>query len=184
MRSDKDFEEHFPALTHASEEKRAQAPGQIMAIRRNQVLKSRFITTYKLPFKKEKVVLNKYKNATGGRDTVARVLEMEQINNSSWIPGFLKSNRRQDVPQKTILIVGVTGAGKSTLIDAIINFVLNVRYEDNHRFQLVNLSSDEKKKNKNQAISQTDNITIYKIPLIQGGNVPFALNIIDTPGER
>ena len=47
---------------------------------------------------------------------------------------------------------------------------------------MVVLSDAEKRKQKNQAVSQTDNITIYKIPCLEGGNVPYALNIIDTPG--
>ena len=128
-------------------------------------------------------ILNKYKNPEGLRETIARVL---QLNNAycSWLPSvpncFQFGSKR---PVKTILIVGVTGAGKSTFIDALINFVLNVRYEDNHRFKVISLSDAEMKKRKNQAISQTDDITIYKIPYIEGGNIPYALNIIDTPGK-
>ena len=33
-----------------------------------------------------------------------------------------------------------------------------------------------------KALSQTDSITVYKIPFIKGANVQFNLNIIDTPG--
>ena len=34
-----------------------------------------------------------------------------------------------------------------------------------------------------QALSQTDSITVYKIPYIKGSLIPFNLNIIDTPGK-
>ena len=31
-------------------------------------------------------------------------------------------------------------------------------------------------------MSQTDHITVYKIPYMKDGNIPYCLNIIDTPG--
>ena len=88
-----------------------------------------------------------------------------------------------NIPEVTILIVGVTGAGKSTLIDAIANFYYNVRYEDPYRLQLVDLLDEEKKKTKNQALSQTDEVTVYRLPHLPNGNAPqLRLTIIDTPG--
>ena len=107
---------------------------------------------------------------------VGRVLSVK--DKTRWI--FTRGRKYEE---KSILVVGATGAGKSTLIDAIINYVLDVRYEDEVRFQLVDLSKAESKKKQNQALSQTDNITIYKIPFFEKGNVPYALNIIDTPGK-
>ena len=86
--------------------------------------------------------------------------------------------------EKTILIVGVTGAGKSTLIDAIANFIFNVRYEDEHRLKLIDLTKEEKKRVGNEAMSQTSDISIYKIPCIGDGNVPFNLNIIWTKDQN
>ena len=77
----------------------------------------------------------------------------------------------------------MTGAGKSTLIDAIANFYYNVRYEDEFRLQLVDLLEDEMKKTKNQAVSQTDEVTVYRLPHLPGGNAKqVKLTIIDTPG--
>lgn len=47
---------------------------------------------------------------------------------------------------------------------------------------MINLTKKEQQKKNNQALSQTDDITFYRIPYINGFNVNFALNIIDTPG--
>ena len=118
--------------------------------------------------------VQKVKSEHGKKETVARILP---VNNGTWCN--VKSRLKLE---KTILIVGVTGAGKSTLIDAIANFIFNVRYEDGHRLKLIDLTKEEKEKVGNEALSQTSDISIYKIPCIGDGNVPFNLNIIDTPG--
>ena len=176
MRSDADFEKRFPALTHASAKKKSEAPGLNFAIKKNLVRQSNFLKCYKIPFDKVDLIHNKYPNKQGVNEVVARVLSVK--DKTRWI--FTRGRKYEE---KSILVVGATGAGKSTLIDAIINYVLDVRYEDNVRFQLVDLSEAETKKKKNQTVSQTDNITIYKIPFFEKGNIPFALNIIDTPGK-
>ena len=131
----------------------------------------RYIKYYQVPLKHHVTIKNKYKNVYGGYDDVAKIMNVN-------LPSKMVLKAKQEV---TILLVGVTGAGKSTLVDAFINCVLNVRYEDMHRFKLIHLDSNEKDKEKNQALSQTDNIVVYKIPCLQN-RIPFQLNIIDTPG--
>lgn len=54
---------------------------------------------------------------------------------------------------KTILFVGASESGKSTLLDALINYVLNVPYADEFRFKMIDDTSDQKKKVKNQVSS-------------------------------
>ena len=73
---------------------------------------------------------------------------------------------------KTILIVGATGAGKSTLINTMVNFMLGVKWEDKVWFQIT--EEDEKK---SQAKSQTSAITVYELETSSS-----RLRIIDTPG--
>lgn len=47
--------------------------------------------------------------------------------------------------ERTIMLVGATGSGKSTLVDGIINYILGVNFEDPFRFTLVVLEEEEKK---------------------------------------
>ncbi|XP_045207826.2 uncharacterized protein LOC123559790 [Mercenaria mercenaria] len=84
--------------------------------------------------------------------------------------------------EKTIMLVGATGTGKSTLVDGIVNYVLGVSWSDPFRFTVIDLEQEEKDKLRNQAVSQTEWITCYSINPEKGSRLPYRLNIIDTPG--
>ncbi|CAC5397739.1 unnamed protein product [Mytilus coruscus] len=73
--------------------------------------------------------------------------------------------------EKSILLLGASGSGKSILVDAIINHVTDVSFADNFRFQI----TDKKKQEK-------EDIVCYKLRSQDGINVGFNLNIIDVPG--
>ncbi|XP_062574275.1 uncharacterized protein LOC134236111 [Saccostrea cucullata] len=83
--------------------------------------------------------------------------------------------------EKTIMLVGATGSGKSTLVDGIINYILGVSFEDPFRFTLVNKEHDEKK-TQNHAEPQKEWITVYKIHPQEGSRLDYTLNVVDTPG--
>ncbi|XDV48054.1 hypothetical protein PO909_017552 [Leuciscus waleckii] len=74
---------------------------------------------------------------------------------------------------KTILIVGETGTGKTTLINAMINYMLDVQREDKVWFEITDDQSD-----RSQVHSQTSSITVYGFYLQES---PIHLTIIDTP---
>ena len=83
----------------------------------------------------------------------------------------------QSKPTRVLMVVGATGAGKSTLINGIVNYLLGIKWEDDVRFKLI---ADEV--NKSQAHSQTQIITSYTLYWQEGCPLDYNLTIIDTPG--
>lgn len=78
---------------------------------------------------------------------------------------------------RNILFLGAAGAGKSTVINAMINYVLGVRWEDSFRFKIV-----EEGQSKLNLNGHTSEITVYKLYHQEGFRVNYSLTIIDTPG--
>lgn len=72
--------------------------------------------------------------------------------------------------------MGETGAGKSSLINALVNYAMGVQWEDNLWFEVV------KEERRSQSESQTSDVIIYRIFGFEGGTLPYSLTIIDTPG--
>jgi septin family protein len=79
--------------------------------------------------------------------------------------------------QRTILMLGATGSGKSTLINAMVNYVLGVEWDDDFRFKLI-----DEPANKSQAHSQTDLVTTYDLYEMKGSRLNYSLTVVDTPG--
>ena len=80
-------------------------------------------------------------------------------------------------PGKVLMVVGGTGEGKTTLINAMVNYLFGVDWEDDFRFKMI-----VEEAAKDQSKSVTKWITAYTIPAQEGSPVPYTLTIIDTPG--
>ncbi|XP_035995772.1 uncharacterized protein LOC105924174 [Fundulus heteroclitus] len=76
--------------------------------------------------------------------------------------------RDGEKPKKSVLLVGETGAGKSTVVDVLLNYSLGVKFEDQVWFQMT------------EEEPETSAVIVYQIP--DGDTLPFSLSVIDTPG--
>ncbi|XP_041667013.1 uncharacterized protein LOC121525212 [Cheilinus undulatus] len=86
---------------------------------------------------------------------------------------------------KTILLVGETGSGKSTLINSLVNYAMGVEWEDNVWFDIIEekKSQPENPEEKDdQSKSQTSDVVVYEIFGFEDRTLPYSLTVIDTPG--
>ncbi|XP_053350123.1 uncharacterized protein LOC128520105 [Clarias gariepinus] len=84
---------------------------------------------------------------------------------------------QRDNQTKIILMVGETGTGKTTLINAMVNYILGVKFTDEVWFEITEEGGDNPISD--QSKSQTTKITVYEL-FVQDNQ--FSLTIIDTPG--
>ena len=73
--------------------------------------------------------------------------------------------------EKVLMLLGATGAGKTTLINRMVNHIYGVQWDDDFRFQLIP-----------EEIAKTQTlITIYTIYPSLESHFPHTLTIVDTP---
>ncbi|XP_073692595.1 uncharacterized protein [Garra rufa] len=75
--------------------------------------------------------------------------------------------------KKIVLLVGETGVGKTTLINTMVNYLLNTKFEDGMWYEITEEAA------RDQSESQTSEITMYEVYPLKS---PISLTIIDTPG--
>ncbi|KAI7789383.1 hypothetical protein IRJ41_018493, partial [Triplophysa rosa] len=97
----------------------------------------------------------------------------ENVNFSQYVFG----KKVEDVKNKVILLLGSTGAGKTTLVNVMINYILGTKWQDGYRFKLINEVT-----NRTQAESQTSSVSSYELYDQPGFKIPYSLTIVDTPG--
>ncbi|CAC5405874.1 unnamed protein product [Mytilus coruscus] len=103
-------------------------------------------------------------------------------NEGSQTRKFILGTPGYNTKEKTIMIVGATGSGKSTLINGMANYAMGVTWEDSFRFTLIHLETCEKERVGNEALSQTEWITCYSICSDVARRIKYTINFIDTPG--
>ena len=82
--------------------------------------------------------------------------------------------RADPKPERVLMVLGATGAGKSTMINGLANYMLGVKFSDSFRFKVV---TDEG--SGSQANSQTKTINAYSF---YSTIFDYTLTVIDTPG--
>lgn len=110
----------------------------------------------------------------------SKKIKIEQTNKNENDKKYLLDISKK-INHKTILVVGETGSGKTTMINILINFLCDIDLKDDHRYILIDeLANDSGVEDYNdQSKSKTSFITIYNIDSI--GDYP-SITIIDTPG--
>ena len=98
--------------------------------------------------------------------------------------GMQLQDEIKTVPEKVMMVVGSTGSGKTTTVNAMINHVLGVQWKDDFRLKMIHeLSSNQGAETiGNQAHSQTQFVSCYTLPYMEGFKIPYNLTIVDTPG--
>ncbi|XP_073719991.1 uncharacterized protein [Misgurnus anguillicaudatus] len=98
----------------------------------------------------------------------------DNLNQSKSYRKISFGERDEKKRHKIILMVGETGTGKTTLINAMINYICGVKREDKVWFEITDDQNDPE-----SVHSQTSDVIIYGVYLQE---TSVDLTIIDTPG--
>jgi len=139
-------------------------------------------TAFFVPHRLAESMLSSSKKITDGSPSVYKLSRNERMRRENSMITRQSIGRpprrvKGRLTEKVLMVVGATGAGKTTLINGMVNFILGVDWRDTFRYKLV-----VENKGVSQANSQTKEITAYTFYPMKGSAIPYTLTIIDTPG--
>ena len=135
-----------------------------------------------VPYRLAESMLSSSKKITNGCPSVYKLSRNERMRRESSMIARQSIGRppkrvKGRLTEKVLMVMGATGAGKTTLINGMVNFILGVDWKDTFRYKLV-----VENKGVSQANSQTKEITAYTFYPMKGSAIPYTFTIIDTPG--
>ncbi|KAK3875692.1 hypothetical protein Pcinc_019439 [Petrolisthes cinctipes] len=108
-----------------------------------------------------------------------------ELRNKENCTQILSIGTPNDLPIKCVLLLGETGAGKTTVINGIINYLYGVGFDDDYRLcvkeELVS-TGPATGSERMETESQTDYISMYNLYHQQGMKHECNFVVIDTPG--
>mmetsp|Transcript_56163 Transcript_56163/g.68689 ORF Transcript_56163/g.68689 Transcript_56163/m.68689 type:complete len:527 (+) Transcript_56163:248-1828(+) len=125
-----------------------------------------------------KVFVNPKTNQTERGFYVLKATKATSDPYSKYYQNFMKKGQIASARnRKVILVVGQTGAGKSTVLNSMINYIYGLHFEDKFRYKLI----VEPPKKGGQSVSQTDHVTSYELT-DKNSILGYKLTVVDTPG--
>ncbi|XP_016114928.1 uncharacterized protein [Sinocyclocheilus grahami] len=121
--------------------------------------------------------LNQSSRIKRGNPSVHSLILHQKMAENVSFNQYVFGRKVEDVKNKVILLLGSTGAGKTTLINVMVNYILRVKWQDAYRFKLIHEVT-----NRTQAESQTSIVSSFELYNQPGFEIPYSLTIVDTPG--
>ena len=111
-------------------------------------------------------------------------MKMKYADENKRIRALASGGTRNSLDTKTVIMVGISGSGKSLMINNLVNFLYGVDFETEFRFKLILEEKEKSEREEEGTTAMTSWITAYE--LIHEQEFPmdfnFNLTLIDTPG--
>eukprot|EP01084_Bolivina_argentea_P255170 429104_1 len=125
------------------------------------------------PFHKKKFIKKVQELQAKSNEKVAIIDEKDEKDDRF---GFLNVPQLKEIsvekPNRTIMVIGETGTGKSSFLNSSVNYLFDTQYKNTFRYKLINIAS-------NSTESDTKDVTIY---YLNPPKLPYQLTVVDTPG--
>ena len=109
-------------------------------------------------------------------------MKMKYVDENKRIRRLTSGGPRNSLDTKTVIMVGISGSGKSLMINNLVNFLYGVDYENEFRFKLILEEKEKSEREEEGTTAMTSWVTAYELIHEQGFPMDFNLTLIDTPG--